>query len=199
MDDWPASRFQQDIYNADYIKVDPPIPGREHVPVRERPAYGIGQSIASCFDGNQSSIRVLDFGSGGDPGPTGLALQDRGFQVFSYDPYRAGTGLPDGTFALIVAIEVFEHCHDLEALARFMRERLAEDGVLWIQTLLHPHPTPKDVLSSWYIAPRNGHISIFTFPSLSALFRRFGINIVATASGLFGLKKMPGFRNGLFV
>jgi len=200
MDAWSPEQFKDLIYNADYVKADPPIPGRTDVPIRERPAYAIGSRIAELFEGNQSAIRVLDFGAGGDPGPTGLALQYRNFRVYSHEPYRAAAAaLPDGCFELIVAIEVFEHCHDLDDLTRFMQERLAEEGLIWIQTLLHPHPTPANVLDSWYVAPRNGHISIFSLPALSVLFRRAGINIVITSAGIFGFKRPPRFRNQVFV
>jgi hypothetical protein len=170
------------------------------VPIRERPAYSMGQHIADAFDGNQPVVRILDFGSGGDPGPTGLALQDRGFRVFSYDPYRSdSTELPDGCFDIIVAIEVFEHCHDLVALSQFMRDRLCREGLIWIQTMLHPHPTPNNVLRSWYIAPRNGHISIFSLPSLTALFRRVGINVVVTTEGVFAFKRLPTMKSRIFM
>jgi hypothetical protein len=76
---------------------------------------------------------------------------------------------------------------------------LSRDGILWIQTLIHPHPAENDILSSWYIAPRNGHISIFTLPALTALFRRYEINVVQTAFGLIGFKHLPTFKNVLFV
>jgi 2-polyprenyl-6-hydroxyphenyl methylase/3-demethylubiquinone-9 3-methyltransferase len=200
MDSWTPEQFKRQIYNADYVRADPPLPGRTEVPVRERPAYAMGWRIADAFEGNQPDLRVLDFGAGGDPGPTGLALQDRGFTVHSHDPYRSqGPALPDGTFGLIIAIEVFEHCHDLEALIGFMQQRLAGEGLLWIQTLLHPSPTPPNVLDSWYIAPRNGHISIFSLPALTVLFERAGINIVTSSKGLFGFKRPPRFPNRIFV
>jgi SAM-dependent methyltransferase len=200
MDDWTPEQFKEAIYNNEYIKADPPIPGRTDVPIRERPAYAIGWNIANAFEGNQSAMSVLDFGSGGDPGPTGLALRDRNFRVFSYDPYRSDApALPSEHFDLIIAIEVFEHCHDLQNLTTFMNERLAPEGLLWIQTLLHPHPTPPNVLDSWYIAPRNGHISIFSLPAIATLFRRVGINVVITSMGLFGFKRPPRFKNHVFV
>lgn len=200
MDAWSPDQFRNRVYNDDYIKADPPIPGRANVPVRERPAYSAGLMIADAFDGNQGSLRVLDFGSGGDPGPTGLALQDRNFRLYSYDPYRSDASpLPEGFFDVIIAIEVFEHCHDLQHLSNFMQERLAPEGLIWIQTMLHPHPPPSNILDSWYIAPRNGHISIFTLPAISMLFRRFGINIVLTSTGLFGFKRLPRFKNRIFV
>jgi Methyltransferase domain len=200
MDDWTPARFKAEIYNADYIQADPPIPGRANVPIREQPAYAAGLHIADKFEGCQSAIRVLDFGSGSDPGATGLALQERGFLVRSYDPYRAGMSTaPEGSYELIVAIEVFEHCHDLQALGQFMQVHLAEEGLLWIQTMLHPHPTPPEILTSWYIAPRNGHISIFSLPALATLFRTVGINVVVTCMGVFAFKRLPRFKNAVFV
>jgi len=199
MDGWTDDDFLKRIYNADYIKADPPLPGQFDVPVRERPAYQQGKYIASFFVDARQEIRILDFGSGGNPGPTGLALTDEGFSVTSYDPFRADTGLPEGIFELIVAIEVFEHVADLGRLGAFMKEHLSDNGLLWIQTMLHPNPPPPDVLTSWYIAPRNGHISIFTLPAITVLFRRYGINVVQTAIGLFGVKDLPRFPNRVFV
>jgi isoleucyl-tRNA synthetase len=65
--------------------------------------------------------------------------------------------------------------------------------------LLLCSPAGNDILSSWYIAPRNGHISIFTLPAITLLFRRYEINIIQTAFGVFGFKKLPTFKNKLFV
>ncbi len=182
MDRWSDEEFKSKIYNDDYIKADPPIPGRVNVPAKETPAYHKGKYIASFFAGAQKEIQLLDFGSGGNPGPTGLALIEEGFALHSYDPYRADTvPIDDRRFDLIIAVEVFEHVADLQKLAGFMKAHLSRDGLIWIQTLLHPHPTPSNILDSWYIAPRNGHVSIFTLPALAMLFRPFGINIIQNA------------------
>ena len=200
MDAWSAEDFKREIYNDDYIKVDPPIPGRSDVPARQTPAYQAGRHIASFFGGGQNAIRILDFGAGGDPGPTGLALIDQGFTVQSHDPYRSDVCVTeDSRYDLIIAIEVLEHCNDLRDVQRFMQTHLADGGLLWIQTLLHPHPAPPDILSSWYIAPRNGHISIFSFVSLHLLFRQVGINIVQTPFATIGFRTLPKFPNTVFV
>lgn len=200
MDGWSGEDFKREIYNVDYLKVDPPIPGRVDVPVRETPAYAAGLYIASMLQGSQGEIRILDFGSGGDPGPTGLALAEQGFDLHSYDPYRSRSSeAPGDKYDVIVAIEVLEHCHNLDEVALFMKNHLSRDGVLWIQTLLHPHPAPADVLNSWYIAPRNGHISIFTLWALTLLFRKVGINIVQTPFATLGFKSIPRFPNQIFL
>ena len=96
-------------------------------------------------------------------------------------------------------IEVIEHCHNLDAVLLYLSKHLARDGIIHIQTLLHSFPTPEDILSSWYIAPRNGHISIFTFQALAVMFRRYGINIVQTIFGVVGFRQKPTFVNKYFI
>jgi SAM-dependent methyltransferase len=199
MDNWTQDDFRQRIYNADYELLNPPIPGRSHVPFKETPSYQKGLHIARFFEGAQRQIRVLDFGAGGDPGPTGQALIDAGFDVDSYEPYRADRTSVSGKYQLIISIEVFEHCHDMENIKSFMSEYLAPDGVVWIETALHPHPTPDNILSSWYIAPRDGHISIHTFLSMTILFNCIGMNFVQTIHGLFAFRTLPLFPNRLFL
>ncbi|WP_376992530.1 class I SAM-dependent methyltransferase [Azospirillum lipoferum] len=200
VDEWSAEDFRTKIYNADYEWINPAIPGRADVPLKETPSYANGKRIASFLHGSQDDIRILDFGAGGDPGPLGQGLIDSGFNVSSYEPYRVEEARkPKGRYDVIVAVEVFEHCHDLGALSAFMGRHLSRDGLLWIQTLLHPFPTPPDVLTSWYVAPRDGHVSIFTLPALSCLFNAVGINIVQTAVGTFGFRSVPTFPNRIFL
>jgi 2-polyprenyl-6-hydroxyphenyl methylase/3-demethylubiquinone-9 3-methyltransferase len=199
MDNWTPDDFKAKIYNRDYDRINPPIPGRTDVPLKETPSYAAGVYIASIFEGSQSDTRILDFGSGGDPGPTGQALIDAGFQVHSYDPYRANGAQFDGRFDIIIAIEVLEHCHDFASVTRILKSCAARDGIVWIQTLIHPHPAPIDVLDSWYISPRDGHISIHTQWSLTLLFSSIGMNVVQTARGMFAFRNLPAFPNKLFI
>jgi len=200
MDSWSSNDFKNQIYNSEYILVDPPIPGRKDVPIRETPSYLKGLFIASMVEGSENEISILDFGSGGNPGPTGLALIESGFKLHSYDPYRGSRSedLRD-KFDLIIAVEVMEHCHNLAEVALFMNKYLGDNGVLWIETALHAHPAPSNVLESWYISPRNGHISIFTAWALTFLFKDYGINIVQTPYAILGFKKLPNFSNKMFI
>ena len=198
MDHWSAEDFKTKIYNAEYEKLNPPIPGREHVPLKETPSYLAGLRIASLFQGSQQRIRVLDYGAGGNPGPTGQGLIDSGFSVQSYEPYRSDGQPPRGKFDVIVCIEVMEHCHDLGHVSASLAHYLSSDGIILIQTLMHPHPIPDNVLTSWYIAPRDGHVSIFTLFALTLLFRRVGINIVQTIHGTFAFRRLPAFPNHIF-
>ena len=203
MDNWTAEEFKDKVYNSEYGLADGVIPGFEagiEDPLQTI-SYGNGANIANFFLDSKDQIKVLDFGAGGNPGNTGLALIDKGFDVTSYEPYMADQAveIKYHQYDLIIAIEVIEHCHNLNEVGDLLSKLLSRDGILWIQTLIHPHPAENDILSSWYIAPRNGHISIFTLPALTALFRRYEINVVQTAFGLIGFKHLPTFKNVLFV
>jgi 2-polyprenyl-6-hydroxyphenyl methylase/3-demethylubiquinone-9 3-methyltransferase len=199
MDNWEPDDFKTKIYNAEYEHLNPPIPGRTNVPLHERPSYLKGIHIGQFFQDSKKHLKILDFGAGGNPGPTGQALIDLGFSVDSIEPYRADTYDTFEKYGLIIAIEVLEHCHDLEAIKSFMQAHLADDGLIWIETLLHPFPTPANILSSWYIAPRDGHISIHTFTSLTKLFNVAGLNVVSNLFGTFAFKNLPRFANKIFV
>ncbi len=200
MDEWTHDDFKTFVYNDEYFLADAPLPGYEAVDRRGSISYQNGKRLAGMLRGSEQKIRVLDYGAGGNPGDTGLALLDAGFSLDSYEPFLSEEiGRPVGKYHFIYLIEVIEHCHDIHGVARELAELLTEDGLLHIQTLLHPCPVPKDVLASWYIAPRNGHISIFSFESLSLLFRPYGVNIVSTLHGVFGFKNKPTFKNAVFI
>ena len=91
---------------------------------------------------------------------------------------------------IIYLIEVIEHCCDVHGTAQFIANHLSEDGIILMTTTLHPFPYSKDIINSWYITPRTGHVSIFSFESLFQLFRKHKINIVDTKSILVGKKKI---------
>jgi SAM-dependent methyltransferase len=194
MDNWSIAEFREKIYHSTdaFIAKEGP---------RETVSYQIGQRIAGFFQLAKNEIRVLDYGSAGNPGNLGLALVDQGFDLTSYEPYLADdvVSLKYPQYDLIISVEVFEHCHDLVALGSQMNKLLSRDGLIWIETSLHPHPSDVRILNSWYITPSNGHISIFTFPALSLLFRRYGINVVQTLFGVVAFKRLPTFANTLFV
>jgi len=197
-DAWSPEEFRARIYNEDYVKADydPEIVNGVAATV----SYRNGEKLAALLAGSGDRIRLLDFGAGGNPGRMGQALIDAGFRVTSYEPHFAESATQvEGKYDVIYSVETFEHCHDLAGMAAFLAEHLEDHGLLYFSTLLHPHPSAGDVLNSWYIAPRNGHISIFTFPAVSILFRRVGINIVQSLFGLVGLRNPTHFPNHIFV
>lgn len=206
-DDWTHEEMQKLIYNEEYHKSDGVLPGWEEGldNPRKTESYSIGERLIQNFGlSPEQNIQILDFGSGGNPGLTGLCFLDKGFDLTSYDPYNPNgkvnnTELKHNKYDFIYSVEVFEHIVELGELCRFMDNHLSDRGMLHIQTALHPHPTDNTVIDSWYISPKNGHFSIFTFRAISILFKSVGINVMITPFGLVGFKNKPLFKNNIFV
>jgi len=195
MDGWSDRDFSDKIYNSEYRKADGPLPGYENAGARESVSYKNGVSIANLLGESKNEIAILDYGAGGNPGDTGLALMDRGFNIDSYDPHFGAEKISRNKYDFIYLIEVIEHVSDVDRLARELLGLLARDGLIYIQTLLHPFPTPQNILDSWYISPRNGHISIFTMQAMAILFRKYRANVVQTIFGMIVFREKPGFKN----
>lgn len=113
-----------------------------------------------------SGTAGLDYG-GGD-GHLRDALNGRGFQFTSYDPFCGNAAWPNRTFNLITCIEVFEHICDVDRLMRDLNQLCAQDGGVFFTTRLC-----EDVrrCQGWdYCLPRSGHITFFTQMSLKRAF-----------------------------
>jgi|LakMenEpi03Aug12_release.lakeMendotaPanAssembly.Ray.scaffolds.fasta_scaffold430745_1 hypothetical protein len=202
MDNWGVNEFKNNIYNEDYLtKVNPPLPEERDLPHTSQGGYRLGQQLSFMLDGSQDDVRILDYGAGSEVSNAGMAFKDAGFDYYSYEPYLSlgPKNLPSGKFDFIFAIEVIEHCHNLNELSANISRYISRDGIFYIQTMLHPFPTPTNILNSWYIAPRDGHISIFTFNSITALFRQVEMNVVQTTFGLIAFKNLPKFKNKFFI
>tara|TARA_B100001989_G_C24485637_1_gene436792 strand:+ start:305 stop:1159 length:855 start_codon:yes stop_codon:yes gene_type:complete len=205
-DNWTSKEMKKLIYNEEYNKSDGVVPGWEEglSDPRKSISYLNGEKLIQNYGlSKEQNIRILDYGSGGNPGNTGLCFLDKGFDLTSYDPYSANGDtnieLKHDKYDFIYSIEVFEHVVDLGKLCRFMSSHLSDTGMLHIQTLLHPNQTDHTILDSWYISPKNGHFSIFTFVSIFILFKSFGINVMNSPFGLVGFKNKPLFKNNIFV
>lgn len=200
-DNWSADQFKLKIYNQDYLnKVNPPLPQDVEKPLMESGGWLKGKQFAYMLEGSQKQIRILDYGAGSDIGTTGQALIDSGFDYSAYDPHFSDSKkMPNGEYDFIFAIEVIEHCHNLDELTNFINKHLSKKGIFYIETLIHPFPAPPEILNSWYIAPRDGHISIFSFEAIAALFRGANLNFAKTLYGMLVFKSLPDFPNKFFV
>jgi hypothetical protein len=164
-DDLTAEQFQQHIYNESYVLVDP-----DFVDVRPRNnAKWVGDVILS---GN-AKLRVLDYGGGN--GLLTSLLRERGLtRCESYDPFY-GNLRPAGRFDVVTSFEVLEHTPTPFDTLRDMRSLLDERGLIVFSTLLQPADFLTHGLAWWYAAPRNGHVSLYTRDSLTALMKRLGL------------------------
>lgn len=174
---WSPQDMAQRIYNDGYLAVDPDY-------VEARPRSNAGQMQGYFPQLANGRVRHLDYGSGS--GRMAELLRAAGWQSAACDPFVPGTAVPAAgeKFGLITAFEVFEHVADLQALTDFLRQHLAEDGLLVISTLLSDGAIqPGRRLDWWYACPRNGHISLFSEKSLMMVLEKCGMSGFARLGG----------------
>ncbi len=160
-DHWTADMFRRHIYNADYIRFDPDAAG-------DRARGNAAALIAMAR--RRNAKRVLDFGGGN--GTVARILTEHGFDAVSWDPMLNDRPAPPaGSFDLVSAYEVLEHTATPWLTCRQALSFLRAGGVFVFSTLTLDRLRPQ-TCDNWYIAPRNGHISIHTSKSLDLLFAR---------------------------
>ncbi|MFC5499831.1 class I SAM-dependent methyltransferase [Caenimonas terrae] len=171
-DQFTAGQWRAHVYNADYAKVDP-----EYLGVRPR---GNARDIVSFLAGRRRETIGLDYGGG--EGMTAALLRENGWAFDSYDPYATTELTPEfaGRYNFCSAFEVFEHSPDPAGSLRQILQRASPDELtVYIGTGTHDGiVTDETRLSWWYVAPRNGHVSIYSRRSLQILAQQAGLRYV---------------------
>lgn len=163
-DDWTRSDFASFIYNSDYPLVD-----GDYISVRpERTAVEMIDFLR-----DHRAARILDYGSG--TGVFADRLKRAGFNdVHNYDLFSSPSR-PTGKFDIITCIETIEHSpfpgETMADLASFLKP----DGCIIIGTGVQPPNINELRANWWYIAPRNGHVSIYTIAALQSLGASVGL------------------------
>jgi 2-polyprenyl-6-hydroxyphenyl methylase/3-demethylubiquinone-9 3-methyltransferase len=187
-DGWSREDFQRQIYNAEYILVDPDY-------ADSRPA-GNARLVAESFAGARESIRILDYGGG-----TGLLaklLRAQGFDAGTYDPFSELDRAPEGLYDLITCFEVMEHVTWPRETAGTMAGLLSEGGAILFSTLVQPEDFALAGLGWWYAAPRNGHISLYSTAALALLFKPLEMKVVSFSVALhMAYRRVPEFARHL--
>ncbi len=164
--DWTREQFLEQVYNDDYVAVDP-----DYVSVRPQASRVM---LNEMFGAHTGRFTHLDFG-GGDGRLSRLLCED-GWTSASWDPFFApGSTLDGRTFDLITAFEVFEHAPRPHEMMRQLLSAAHDDTLIVFSTLVHDAVVRQNQRITWlYIAPRNGHVSIFSRHSLGLLGHRYG-------------------------
>lgn len=162
MDNWSKDDFVHNIYNDEYIVVDP-----EYVDIRPRHNAEWLHDYIGYIDGN-----ILDYGGGN--GRTAEYMRLKGYTVDVYDEFSQPVR-PSDKYDIVTAIEVFEHTtkpyDSLEDIISFLKI----NGEIVFTTFTN------DLLSfgemHWYISPRNGHVTIHSKKSLKILLSKYGLKL----------------------
>ena len=166
-DTWTHDEFQSFIYNEDYWIVDP-----DYLSIRpssnERRITGL---LTPEVHGD-----LLDYGGGN--GLLATKLRRHGFEAKTYDPFTPEFSLkPTQKFAVITCFETLEHVPDLRAAIRDLAGLLRDDGIVIFSTFLRRVGSADDGLDWWYVAPRNGHVSICSGETLKEAWGQLGYNV----------------------
>lgn len=183
-DDWTQDQFKTHIYNDDYHLFDPDYQ-------TARPTNN-ATVVGDFWATHKAGIRVLDFGGGNDVFCS--VLRARGFaEAVTYDPMVPEySRRPDGKFDLVTCFETLEHLPDPAAGIAEIVDCVAEPGAVLFSTIVQPPDFDKQGLSWWYVAPRNGHISIFTRQALALAWGRHGYRTVSLDDNLhFAFRTLP--------
>jgi len=183
-DDWSAQAFVKYIYNDDYVLVDPDY-------AAARPTNNAGV-IAKAFQAARAEVSILDYGGGS--GLLARLLRESGFRAATYDPFSAFSARPEGQFEVITCFEVMEHAPFPNNIVADMSGLLAKEGVLLFSTLTQPANFAELGLGWWYVAPRNGHVSLYSSRALAILFEKQGMQIVSFSEVFhMAFRKLPAF------
>ena len=171
-DHWTGDEFKAHIYNQSYAQVDP-----DYAALRPE---SWGRLIAEHLGALLPQVSVLDYGGG--TGRLAETLRERGIQrAETWDPFNpAFMAPPEGTFNLVSCIEVLEHLPDPKAGMKSLVSHLPGEGALLLSTLVQPEDIGRTGVKWWYLAPRNGHISLHTPHSLQHLLRTWGFQLITT-------------------
>lgn len=189
-DAWNRDEFRSHIYNEGYVDVDPDFAG-------SRPAAS-AELIGALLGPACRGLDVLDFG-GGDGALAALLASRHGMVAEVYDPFnRACDVTPQRQYPLVTCFEVLEHTPDPRATIREIAARVQPDGIVVFSTLLQPGDFAQRGLSWWYVAPRNGHVTIYSAQSLRALWSDLGFQLISHGDGLhIAYRTLPAFAQGL--
>lgn len=170
MDDWTPARFRREIYNDDYIKVDPDITGLR--------AAAVAPFVDELCGAAKATLRVYDYGGG--TGQLEAALRARGFgRIEGGDPFFDARAVEPHDVDLMLCVEVVEHLTVPDAMFAAAARGLAAAGLLYFTTVLQPDEILSLRTGWWYCAPRNGHVSLHSARSLRVLADRHGFRLAS--------------------
>ncbi len=189
-DAWDREDFRVQIYNEGYADVNPDY-------AEDRPAASAAL-IGTLFGEACRGLPMLDYG-GGDGALAALLSTQHGMAAEVYDPFNPACDIPPHRlFPLITCFEVLEHTPDPRATIFEIAGLVQEEGIVVFSTLVQPPDFLQRGLDWWYVAPRNGHVTIYSAQALRALWTELGFQLVSHGDNLhFAYRTLPAFARQL--
>jgi 2-polyprenyl-6-hydroxyphenyl methylase/3-demethylubiquinone-9 3-methyltransferase len=189
-DRWSHAEFQQHIYNSAYVQVDPDY--------REKHPLDAATLVAAQFGAHRNTLSVLDYGGG-----SGLFAERMRLSGFAdcdtYDPFTPGFDRPpDRTYGLVTCFETLEHTPEPAACVQAIDKSLEPNGIVVFSTLVQPPDFDKLGINWWYVAPRNGHISIHSAKSLALLWDAQGYALTSMTNDVHIARRRSAARQAGF-
>jgi len=178
---WSDEDFARHIYNADYPVVDP-----DYAEVR--PVGNAGWLIR-LLGAAAREMTVIDYGGGN--GRLAAELRGAGLRAATVDPHVPHVAPDFGGADVVTAFEVFEHAMRPPRVLDEMLALLKPGGALIFSTLLQPADFSSVGLAWWYVAPRNGHVSIHSRRSLETLLFSRGLRLASFSDGMHLAFRQP--------
>jgi hypothetical protein len=177
-DDFTHEQWRCHVYNDEYYaRLDP-----DYLNVRPRQT---ARDFVAFLAGRKKSTIGLDYGGGN--GRTAALMRENGWIFDSFDPFDFTDVSQEriGRYNYCSAIEVFEHTPEPVATLRAILAMASADRlIIYFNTGVHDFKvTPENRLTWKYVAPRNGHISIYSSKSLQLLGAGFGLTFSSLRSG----------------
>jgi hypothetical protein len=173
-DRFTSEDWRNHVYNAGYLSIDPDYTGGR--------GRNIAESIATTFP-LASSLHVIDYGCG--LGTLGDTLRTLNWpNVINYDPFVPKySSRPTSRAELVIAVEVLEHSNNPVATFDEIASLRSPSGIIFATTLFVPMDADASILDWWYVAPRNGHVTIHSAKSLSMLGGRHHLKLASASAG----------------
>ncbi|HET6250154.1 MAG TPA: class I SAM-dependent methyltransferase [Tepidisphaeraceae bacterium] len=184
-DHFSNADFLAHIYNEGYAAVDP-----DYATIRPTGNAGM---LAQIF-GASKNISILDYGGGN--GTLAAALRTAGFtDVVTFDPFVAEfSKRPERRFDLVVCFEVVEHTTKPMTTFADLDSLMKRDGLMLFSTLLQPDDIDVVKTGWWYLAPRNGHVTLYNGSVLQTLLAGRGLKFGSCNANLHAAwRKVPEF------
>ncbi|MGA2582560.1 MAG: class I SAM-dependent methyltransferase [Tepidisphaeraceae bacterium] len=189
-DQFSPADLKRWVYNDQYAQIDP-----DYFEIR--PEKNVN-TVMSYFAPFAQTLRVLDYGGGN--GALARKLREHGFtNVESYDPIVPEfSQKPHGQFDLVFCFEVLEHTTNPAGIFDDMAHFIKPDGMAVFTTLVLPAHFQQIGLRWFYIAPRNGHISIFSVESLRILATKRDLRYFPNENTHSVFRTVPPFARHIF-